>query len=342
MPTISVIVPVYNVEPYIRECLDSLIAQTYTDFEVILVDDASPDGCPAICDEYAAKDNRFKAVHHSENRRISAARNTGLDHAVGRYIAFVDPDDYCYPDCLEVMHTLMETHKADLVMTMRYNERTLRHKKECDTVELLSQQETFHIVIYEVHVYGRLFVREIIEKQKLKFDETICHDEDTLFTTSYLQFVRLAVKSGIITYYYRMTPLSVATRKHNLEKELSVVAVSQKLHEIYSQSAPDLLYIVPHRMVNSYIRIAVCYARIGQKKESKEYLRKARATARELWCDKEGPLWRRIQKLVAPYCPNTYITVWYLYKVTLPQTIISCKRRINRKGRTIGSVACQR
>ena len=91
-PLISVIIPVYKVEPYLRECVDSVLAQTYQNLEIILVDDGSPDNCPAICDEYAEKDARVKVIH-KENGGVSDARNTGLQKASGEYIAFVDSDD---------------------------------------------------------------------------------------------------------------------------------------------------------------------------------------------------------------------------------------------------------
>ena len=89
MPEVSVIVPVYKVEAYLRRCVDSILAQTFTDFELILVDDGSPDNCGAICDEYAEKDNRVRVIH-KENGGVSSARNAGLDAAAGNYICFVE------------------------------------------------------------------------------------------------------------------------------------------------------------------------------------------------------------------------------------------------------------
>ena len=103
MPSISVIVPVYNVEKYIHRCVDSILGQTYTDFELILVDDGSTDHCSAVCDEYARMDSRVKAIHQM-NRGLSEARNAGLDAAQGEYICFVDPDDYLPVCALEIMH----------------------------------------------------------------------------------------------------------------------------------------------------------------------------------------------------------------------------------------------
>jgi glycosyltransferase involved in cell wall biosynthesis len=94
MPVISIIVPVYKVEPYLRRCIDSILAQGFTDFECILIDDGSPDNCPTICDEYMEKDKRIVVIHQ-ENKGVSAARNAGLNRAQGKWIGFVDSDDWC-------------------------------------------------------------------------------------------------------------------------------------------------------------------------------------------------------------------------------------------------------
>ena len=104
---ISVIVPIYNVEPYLRRCVDSLLGQTYADFEVILVDDGSPDNCGAICDMYEARDDRVRVIH-KPNGGLSDARNAGLEIARGEYIAFVDSDDWVTPDYLERMLEAMQ------------------------------------------------------------------------------------------------------------------------------------------------------------------------------------------------------------------------------------------
>ena len=111
---LSIIVPVYNVEPYLRRCVDSILAQTFTDFEVILVDDGSPDNCGAICDEYAAKDERVKVIH-KENGGISSARNAALDVTQGEYIGFVDSDDFIHPQMYETLVDVMENYAVEMV-----------------------------------------------------------------------------------------------------------------------------------------------------------------------------------------------------------------------------------
>ena len=117
MSIISVIVPVYKVEPYLRRCVDSILDQTYTDFELILVDDGSPDNCGAICDEYAAKDSRVHVIHQ-QNGGLSAARNAGIDwsfaHSDSQWLSFIDSDDSVLPDYLSRMYASAAEQNADL------------------------------------------------------------------------------------------------------------------------------------------------------------------------------------------------------------------------------------
>ena len=110
---ISVIIPVYRVEQYLRRCVDSVLAQTYSRIQVILVDDGSPDDCPAICDAYAAKDDRVQVIHQ-ENAGLSGARNAGIEAAEGQYLAFVDSDDYLAPEFLECLYRACVDTGSDL------------------------------------------------------------------------------------------------------------------------------------------------------------------------------------------------------------------------------------
>lgn len=118
MPTISVIVPVYKAEQYLVRCVDSILNQTLSDLEIILVNDGSPDNCGAICDEYAKKDNRIKVIHR-ENGGASAAKNSGLEIATGEYIGFVDADDHIHPQMYELLYYYAVTDGSDMVTTER-------------------------------------------------------------------------------------------------------------------------------------------------------------------------------------------------------------------------------
>lgn len=120
-PLISVIVPIYRVERYLSKCVESILNQTYRHLEIILVDDGSPDGSGAICDEFAEKDSRIRVIH-KENGGLSDARNAGIQVAGGEYLAFVDGDDWIEPDMYEAMLGLTEKYGAKLVCAGRYDE----------------------------------------------------------------------------------------------------------------------------------------------------------------------------------------------------------------------------
>ena len=121
-PIISVIIPVYKVEPYLRKCVDSVCNQTFRDLEIILVDDGSPDNCGKICDEYAAKDNRIVVIH-KENGGISSARNAGIDIAQGEFLGFVDSDDWIEPDMYEFLYNNLIQEDADISVCGGYEHR---------------------------------------------------------------------------------------------------------------------------------------------------------------------------------------------------------------------------
>ncbi len=124
MNLISVVIPVFKVESYLQECVDSVLSQTYSDIEVILIDDGSPDTCPAICNDYALRDSRIRVIHQT-NQGLSAARNAGVEAALGEFIAFVDSDDYLSPDYFQVAMELLGTNNdldiVEMPMISRFN-----------------------------------------------------------------------------------------------------------------------------------------------------------------------------------------------------------------------------
>ena len=128
-PLVSIIVPVYRAEKYIHQCVESILAQTYSNIEVILVDDGSPDRCGEICDEYAAQDCRVKVIHQ-QNGGVSVARQTGIEHAIGVYSIHADPDDWVDPTMIEEMVAKAKEDAADMVICDFFEEnRTNRYCK---------------------------------------------------------------------------------------------------------------------------------------------------------------------------------------------------------------------
>ena len=141
-PLISIVVPVYNVESYIRQCIESLLNQTYRYLDIILVDDGSLDTSGMICDEYAAADKRITVMHQS-NQGVSAARNQGVQTAKGEYIAFVDADDWLTPDYLACLQSAMSKSGADIVVALENQETDICYWSGTEALETMLYQEKF-------------------------------------------------------------------------------------------------------------------------------------------------------------------------------------------------------
>lgn len=188
-PKISVIVPVYNVEKYLPRCIDSILSQTFTDFELLLIDDGSPDNCGKICDEYAAKDSRVK-VFHKSNGGVSSARNLGLDNAQGEWITFIDSDDYIEQGFLFIPEIVSE----DLLI-QDYKHINVGKTKQYEFLPLVISSpqmqcfinENMNKVIFRVP-WAKFFKRSIIVDNSLRFLNGVKIGEDTLFVYDYLSF----------------------------------------------------------------------------------------------------------------------------------------------------------
>ena len=199
---ISVIVPVYNTEKYLHRCIDSILAQTYTDFELLLIDDGSTDSSGAICDEYALRDSRVR-VFHKENGGVSSARNLGLDNAQGEWITFVDSDDWIACNALDVM---LDNKEEDLIITSFTSERNLfyaQFESGCFVGSSINKclSKYFGHISFTV-IWGKLYKRHIIVDNKLIFDNSIHTGEDTLFLYSYIAEINSINIKSIGVYHY--------------------------------------------------------------------------------------------------------------------------------------------
>ena len=183
-PAISVIVPIYNMEKLMRKCLDSISAQAFQNYECLLIDDGSKDGSPAICDEYAAKDARFKAFH-KPNGGLSDARNYGLAHANGEYIIFFDPDDWVGEDCLKDMYEKVQETNADMVMCDLYYNDPYRQRYSKQEPTSLNHLDVLKDLITG-KVYGftvtKLIRKELYEKYGIHYPVGMygCEDQYTM------------------------------------------------------------------------------------------------------------------------------------------------------------------
>ena len=182
---ISVIVPIYKVEQYLDQCIESVVKQTYRNLEIILVDDGSPDNCPAMCDEWAKKDKRIKVIH-KENGGLSDARNAGLDIATGEFIGFVDSDDYIHSEMYEKMHTALVKESADLCICSCQKVNEVGEKINDDSPvkdEVLTREQCFSKLFlnngwYYVTAPMKLYKRELF--MSLRFIKGKIHEDEFL------------------------------------------------------------------------------------------------------------------------------------------------------------------
>lgn len=196
---ISVIVPVYNVEPYLRKCLDSILAQTYQDLEILIIDDGSTDGSGKICDEYK-QDERVR-VFHTENHGLSAARNLGLDNATGDWIGFVDSDDWIEPDMYEVLLRKAEETGADVVECGVYLESQNKVTIERHIQEVLVEDPLQGLIRGEIlnRVWDKIWKRELFSS--IKFPEGRIN-EDIATTYKVLENAYLVLVIDNTEYHY--------------------------------------------------------------------------------------------------------------------------------------------
>lgn len=189
-PIVSIIVPVYNVEKYLERCLDSILSQTYDDFELILVDDGSTDSSGGICDNYVSKDARIK-VYHQTNLGVSAARNQGLDIAIGEFILFIDSDDYIDGDYIKSFIDIQRKSGADWIIE--------GYKDGPDIPNAVVYKKDYGQLFSHFNItsrkgcYLKLYSRELIEKFNVKFEIGVGIGEDFLFNLGYLMVTKKIV-----------------------------------------------------------------------------------------------------------------------------------------------------
>lgn len=242
MDLISVIIPIYNVEKYLNQCIQSVVNQTYRNLEIILVDDGSPDNCPAICDAWAAKDSRIKVVH-KENGGSGQARNVALDIAEGQYVGFVDSDDYIAPHMYEHLLHFM-TENVDIVECnyketsddyMLFDEENNWIHQEYTACDALS----YHIndTLFRQIIWNKLYRNQTIDNIRFPVGNRI---DDEFWTYRVIANARKLVHTSCKMYAYRQQPESVMHCSFSLHRLQAVDAKCQRL-KLLQERFPELL-----------------------------------------------------------------------------------------------------
>lgn len=217
-PLVSVIVPIYKVEPYLAECVDSLCRQTYQNLEIILVDDGSPDRCGQMCDDFAAGDNRITVIH-KKNGGLSDARNTGMAHASGDYLCFVDSDDYLALNAISVLLETALEHDADIVCGIHqsfYDGETVAVEDHEPQVEILDSLTAIkRSVRKDWGAWGKLYKRSVHES--ILFPVGKIHEDEAIML-QLLQKCRRVVFLDSKLYFYRTRENSITSTPYSLKK----------------------------------------------------------------------------------------------------------------------------
>ena len=323
---ISVIVPVYNVEEYLEECLESIQHQTYTDIEIILVNDGSTDGSRDICERFCQKDSRFKLINQ-ENQGLSAARNRGVKESIGEYIMFVDSDDVINKNVLEVLLPYMKTDVDIVECRLTINKEEFYLNKTSTIVfEGTAKEAILNCIEYDEVKYCafmKLYRREIVEK--IPFLEGYIY-EDVFTVINYLKHMQKIVVVDYIGYYYRVRPNSIMTKPFN-EKDLDIFKVGNQLIDSFKDDEnmlPYIGYFMFYLGHGHYLKDSI------NKKNPyvdlyEDFIQKAAFIAKQ---SKEVVRKYRLLRLYL-LAPKYYITITYpLYK-SLQKRWISAKKIMN-------------
>lgn len=268
-PLFSVIVPVFNMEKLLPRCLDSLLMQPEADLEFILVDDGSADSSPRICDLYATKDTRFKVIH-KKNAGVSEARNSGLREASGKYISFVDPDDWIEPDMYRILSDFVHQYSPDIIrfnacrsdsglvlnatsLNGMYSDREMVDKVTLPMIGSEKYGGPFYMGVPWIYV----FRRDVIERHQIRFDKQLHRCEDRLFCITAMLHARDVLFIDDALYHYSVSDNSLSNRYDSARWGQELLYLDKLRNEYNKVLSPDQIRDADSRIKSDYVLRAI-------------------------------------------------------------------------------------
>lgn len=316
-PLISVIVPVYQMESYLAECVDSILAQSYPHFQLLLIDDGSTDRSGAMCDEYAARDSRIQVIHQP-NKGLSGARNTGLAHAGGEYIAHIDADDSVEKDYLETLLELCLRHGVSIsccnhLICHEGGRQKTRFPAEGEE-KLLTRQEACEGVLYhgipDVSTWGKLMHRSVCEG--LTYPEGRVYEDSARIAETLLRTDRIAFTPRPL-YRYRIRRDSISRAVFNESKMDFITAVEHMtglLETAYPELAPGCLRRRTHALLSVRRYFVDCPNELKPRRRELEAA--VRKDGPSVLKDPKAPIRDKIAILAVLCGPWVYDALWKL------------------------------
>jgi len=272
---ISVLVPVFNVEKYLRRCIESILSQTYKDIELILVDDGSQDCSGIICDEYAKKDSRIKVIHQ-ENGGLSIARNSGLDIAQGEYIGFVDSDDYIHKDMYQTLYDTLTKNDVDLAICNYINDDDNNtrlwkdyHPQLVD--DIITPYEALKRSINDLNyvvVWNKLFKREIFDD--IRFPPGKIYQDNYVIPKAIYKCKKIATLS-VPLYYYYLNMESITNQEYSIKNLDHVESTCMRIKFYEEKNITSLLDETTANMLDRFFRFRNKYKPKNQSEKHRFY-----------------------------------------------------------------------
>lgn len=300
-PEISVIVPVYNVERYLKQCMDTLVNQNFTDFEIILVNDGSTDSSGTLCEEWAKKDGRIHVVH-KQNEGLGFARNTGIEHAKGNYITFVDSDDYVSLNMLQILYDAVQQYDVEVIYSAGYyrsfsNGEIKKAAVEMKQPQLFKEGEITSRLLPDVisappeysndgkvgvSAWKVLYKTSLFKEKGLLFhSEREFISEDAIFQIDCLKLAKSALVIPDILYYYRENFDSLSMKYKEDRFELDKILYNEQLKRVEGLPSQEVLVERIERILIANIRLCVFQESLHKYSKISERLAKIRKICKD-------------------------------------------------------------
>lgn len=274
---ISVIVPIYNVEKYLNRCIDSIINQTYRNLEIILVEDGSLDNCGKICDEYRNIDNRIIVIHQ-KNGGLSNARNNGLKKASGKYVAFIDSDDYIKDDYIEYLYNMIIKFKAEIsiLLPLEFNEGTdAIIKNEKEEIKIYSKYDALEVMLYQKEfdnsAWGKLYLKSVIKNIEFPFGK-LYEDIGTVY--KYILNSNKIVYSNLKKYYYLQRNTSIMGSKFKIQELDYIYQAENMMNDVKQMNNSKLTRASECRYINANFSILMKMKKTNEYEDVKAMIKK--------------------------------------------------------------------